>query len=380
MIGGEGVGSRGLTGHPAPAALAREGLLAARAQPVATFTAALVVAVVCVAVLLTTGRTAATENAVIASIDGVGTRLVVAADGSGKAQISARSVRAVESLGGVTWAFGLGAASEVRNTDLPTMQGVTQRDVVGTLPPELSLITGRLAAVDGEALVGTRAAAALRLADSVGSVGTEASRVGVVGTFDALGPLDTLDDSVLVRRTDTMAGPLRVLYVLVDDATHAEQTARAVAAALVAEKPADVVVETSAGVIALRDVVAGTLGSSSRQLMAGLLGASLLLVTVTMFGAVSGRKRDFGRRRALGATRSSLVVLVLVQSAVAAILGASVGALGGVALVHATAGAVPAWQFTAGVAALAVLVALVGSVPPALTAASRDPVRVLRVP
>lgn len=139
-------------------------------------------------------------------------------------------------------------------------------------------------------------------------------------------------------------------------------------------------VEASAGVLRLRDAVAGALGASSRQLMLGVLGGGLVLVSVTVLSAVQGRRRDLGRRRAVGASRSAIVVLVLLQTAVAGVMGALVGSVGGVAAVALAAGAAPPWSFSAGVAVATVLIGLVGAVPPALLAAYRDPVRILRVP
>ena len=52
-------------------------------------------------------------------------------------------------------------------------------------------------------------------------------------------------------------------------------------------------------------------------------------------------------------------------------------ALGGIAVVSRS-GAVPDWQFTIAIVALAILVSIVASIPPALYSAYRDPVLVLR--
>lgn len=111
-------------------------------------------------------------------------------------------------------------------------------------------------------------------------------------------------------------------------------------------------------------------------MMALVLGVGLVIVSVSTYGAVAGRRRDFGRRRALGASRSAIVVLVLVQTAVVACAGAALGV--GVGL-WAT-WSLPSATLVTGVALRAVLVALLGAVPPALIAALRDPVRILRVP
>ncbi|MEK8227221.1 FtsX-like permease family protein [Oerskovia sp. M15] len=93
-----------------------------------------------------------------------------------------------------------------------------------------------------------------------------------------------------------------------------------------------------------------------------------------------GQAPRLRRRRALGATRTAIVVLVLVQTGVAALAGVVLGVGGGLAAVHHLTGNLPDPTFTAGVATLAVLIALAGAVPPALAAAHRDPVRILHVP
>lgn len=368
-------------GRPRTGALLRDGLMSAVTQPVATVTAALVVAMVCLVVLLTTGRSAAAEQSVMASIDSIGTRLVTVTDSTGTAGIDASAVAQVADLSGVTWAFGLGPATDVRNEDLRTGGvGTPLRPLVGHLPDAVDVSAGRGLAAPHEALIGANTAANLHLGDTVGALTDGTSRVGVVGQLDASGPLAFLDDLVLYQPDDGADFPVRYIYVLVDDAAGAIRTADAITAILRADHPDQVDVATSGGIIQLQDVIKGTLGASARQLMAGVLGIGLVLVTVTMLGAVSGRRRDFGRRRALGASRSAIVVLVLVQSAVASIGGAIVGSGAGLLGVRLLTGTLPSASFTVGVAALAVLVALAGSVPPAVSASRRDPLRILRVP
>lgn len=111
-----------------------------------------------------------------------------------------------------------------------------------------------------------------------------------------------------------------------------------------------------------------------------VLGVGLVVVAVTLFGAVSQRRRDFGRRRALGASRSAVVALVLAQTFIAALLGGVVGLATGSFIVWRLVDALPSPSFTAGVLALSMLSALLAAVPPALIAARRDPVQILRVP
>jgi len=370
-------------GRPRAGALVRDGLATARAQPVATATAALVVAMVCLVVLLTTGRSAAAERDVVASFDSVGTRLVVVADAGGAAGIADSSVPQIAALSGVTWAFGLGNAQDTSDADVGTGAGdVPMRAFVGDLPAEVRIVAGRAPVRPGEVLVGVDAQRALHLADPVGALTVDggARRAGVVGAVAASGPLAFLDGLALRFPEADEHADVRYVYVLVDDASHAADVADAVRSILRADDPSAVEVQTSDGAIALRDVVAGRVGAAGRQTMAVVLGVGLVLVTVTMLGAVAGRRRDFGRRRALGASRSAVVVLVLVQSVCAAVVGALVGTAGGLMALTTTHSDLPGIRFVVGVAGLAVLVTLVGAVPPAVAAARRDPVRILRVP
>ncbi|WP_353708287.1 FtsX-like permease family protein [Cellulosimicrobium sp. ES-005] len=365
-------------GRPRPTALVRDGVRSALAQPVATLTTAVVVAVVCLVVLATTGQSAAGERAVMATIDSTGTRLVTAADAKGDAGVAADGVAALARIDGVTWAFGTGSATDVRNADATARDVVPLRALYGSLPADVGTVSGR-APAEGEAVVGVDAARALGLVDGVGVLTDGVRSWEVVGVVDAAGPLASLRETALVA-TDPAGHEVRYVYAMARDVATVPALARLLPDVLPARSPGGVVVEEPTGAIALRDVVAGQLGAASRRLMTTVLAVGLVIVCATVFGAVSARRRDFGRRRALGATRSAIVVLVLVQTAVAASLGVAFGAAAGAATVVVLAGELPSASFLVGVAVLALAVCVVGAVPPAVVAARRDPVRILRVP
>lgn len=369
-------------GGPRGTALLREAWVSAWARPVATGTTALVVAVVCLVTLATTGRTAATEHQVMSTIDSLGTRLITVVDTTGESGIDASAVDQLIRLEGVEWAFGLGPARDVVIPAIgtaPSGTAVAARPVVGGLPPDIALDVGRPPRA-GEAVIGARAAAALGLADTAGEVAIQGERVAVVGRFVADGAFDTLTDSVVTVPHAEQAPPLRYVYVRAADGYAVQSLARSIEALVPAANPATVEVQISDNALQLRSVLSGTLGASARQLMAIVLGTGLLLVAVTVTGAVAARRRDFGRQRALGATRSAIVALVLTQSGIAAGIGTLLGLAVGLPVTRVIAGALPSPAFTAGLATLAVLVGLLGAVVPAALAARRDPVRILRVP
>lgn len=389
-VQGPATGTDGPRGFPRPARLLADGVTGALAQPVSTATAAVVLAIVCFVILATTGQSAASEQRVISRIDGAGTRLIAVSDDGGRAGMQADGVAVVAGLSDVSWAFGLGAVTDVQNARLPTDErGIAARALYGEWPPELLPVQGRLPRAPGEALAGRDAVAALHLADGAGTVqarpafGTAAPGTPgtpVVGVFEASGPLGSLNNSVLIAAEPAPGDPLRYVYVMAEGVGAVEQLGEAITAALPAVQQAGMTVETPEGALALRSVIAGEIGAGSRQTMALVLAVGLAIVTVTMLGAVSAKRRDFGRRRALGATRSALVVLVLVQTAVAAVAGIALGVAAGLVMVDRVSGTLPSSAFVLGVVGLTGLVALIGAVPPALAAAYRDPLRILRVP
>lgn len=366
------------------AALLHEGVAVARSQPVASTVAALIVGAVCAVILATTGQAAATEARVLRSIDEVGIRTVVVRDPTGQARIDPGSVEAVGRLPGVEWAIGFGPVDDVRNAELGDAGNpVPSRTFFGSLPAPVDL-TEREYAPD-QAIAGPDALANLGTSQPALGVIGSSGEAAVVGGFDASAPLDFLDGNVLVAPDRSQPLPtglapvLDELYVQAEAVEDVEVLTRAIPAVL-RSQTTQYSVESPSELIRLRKVVESDLGASARQLMLGVLAAGLLLVALTLIGAVSQRRRDFGRRRALGASRSTVVALVLLQTSAAALVGVAAGGVAGLVLVNRLAGSLPSPGFTFGVVVLTLLTALLAAVPPAVLAAYRDPVRILRVP
>jgi putative ABC transport system permease protein len=371
-----------LPGRPRIAALVADGLTGAVARPLASSIVALVVFVLCVSVLATTGQAAVAERQVVGRIDGAGARLIAVVDDTGAAGIAAPGLGVVEAVDAVEWVLGLGPVTDVRNAWYPTDErAVASRPFYGALPGELRLIAGRAPEV-GEAVAGTDAAAALRLADGVGAVASADGEldVPVVGIVEGAGPLSRLDATVLVATRDDPGAVVRTVYVMARDVSDVLALGRDLPATLAAAEPAGLTVDTPDGAVELREVVSGDLGASARQTMLLVLGVGLVVVTLTTYGSTASRRAELGRRRALGATRSALVGVVVTQLAFAGVVGTALGVAAGLVVVRVLTGAVPPASFVAGVAGLAVLVTVVGGIGPAAAAARRDPLKVIRVP
>jgi len=377
--GGCSVGAE--RGVPLARELVRDVLASARAHLVTTLGLALVLATVCFAILVTTGQSAANEARVVADIDSAGTRLIAISDDGGASGILPTAPAAIAAISDVSWSIGLGASVDVQNPALPT-EHAGSRVVVGELPSDFALIQGRLPR-PGEAIAGSGAAVALRLGPGLGSIeesGGRSQPFGVVGVFTATGPLAHLNDVVLIAAEPGEPTALRYLYVMASDVSVVDRLESVLATSTPAATPSALIIEAPAGAIAVREVVAGRLGAASRQLMAVVMGVGAVITAATMLSATVARRRDLGRRRALGASRSALVATLLGEAGVGALLGIAVGTGAGIAALAVSTGSLPTWQFVTGVAGLVLLLTLAASAPIAIHAAHRDPLRILRVP
>jgi putative ABC transport system permease protein len=140
----------------------------------------------------------------------------------------------------------------------------------------------------------------------------------------------------------------------------------------------------------MSEIIAGQ--TASRSLTVKVLGAfatlAFLLAGIGIHGllsfAVSQRRQEIGVRIALGAQPSDIMRMVLGRSAILAILGISVGLVlsyaAGRAMESLLAGVKPAdpTTFLAAIC-LCLLMALVGSLAPALKAVRVDPISAIRI-
>lgn len=355
-----------------------EAIRAAISQPVASLITALIVASVCGVIVSTTGQTVAIERDVLSRIDDAGTRTIVVEDVDGQADLGDGVVDRINALPDVDWAIGLGIASDVRPKGLEGASAVPIRPLFGALPGSVKM--SRWNPVPRTALVGVDAIGLLGLETAAGPVelAGDGFEIGVVGWLDADPPLDFLNRSLVTvpREKDEV---IRIIG-LVSSAERVSEVRDAIESLLDPADPTSITIQTSDSLVQVRAAVQGELGTFGRNIVFGALTAGLVLTALNVLGATTARRRDFGRRRALGASRLDIAALVTTQTAATATMGAAVGAVVGTVIVESLIGSMPQADFTVAVAVLAVITSSFAALPPALIAAFRDPVRVLRVP
>ncbi len=358
--------------------LLRDAVRNARAHAATTIVLALIAAAMTAATLLTAGRAAAAEAQVMRNLDEAGPRLVTLTVADTSPGIATSVLDSMAGIRGVEWALGLGPARDIRSGATGARANVAARDLINPLPRLVTVELGRLPRV-GEAIIGTQTQRKLQLVEPSGAVLDEERARPVVGRFTSAGAIADLERLVLIR-PDEPADHATLVYLLATDAALVEGIVAQVRA-ISGVFPTDALqVETSPDLITLNQVLSGEVGALSRQLALGAVAAGVLLVALTMMLALNTRRRDFGRRRALGSTRSALIAATLIEASIPVVAGVTAGTLLGLAAVSWWMGSLPPPGFVAASALLTTLSGLVAAVPPAAFAAWQDPVRILRVP
>ncbi len=358
--------------------LFEEAVRTAVAQRVSSAMVAVLCAAICVVTLLTVGRTAAAEEAVLARLDTAGSRLLVVTDDWEVGLVTPAVVEVLAGLDTVERVVGVDSPFDVVNGVVGDGgERVPAWRVAGNIAQVATLVEGRWPQ-PGEALVSAQGQRQLGLAEPFGVVvGTDGVEYPVVGSFVARAPFETFDAGLVVAAPpDAVTRSVQVVVAGVEAARPTESLTLSV---LAPPNLGEVSVQSPTALADLQRAVGGDLGEYGRGILLLTLGGGAFLIAVVVLGEVLLRRRDLGRRRALGAPRWALVGLVVNRTTVAAVPGAVVGTVAGLVTVARSGDPVPL-DFTVAVAVLTVLVAAVASILPAVLAATRDPVSVLRTP
>jgi putative ABC transport system permease protein len=362
-------------------AVIREAIATAWAQPVASIVTIVMVAGMCATVLLTTGRTVGAEHAVLGSIDSAGTRsIIVRADPD--AGVTTSVLDRLSHVDGIEWAGAFGSAQDVRNSLVPDGTKVPMRyawstDFAALGVPQHSAVTDQTGYASDQALV------ALGMPDAVGGATSIAGEsIAVAGRVQTPDYLNFLEPLLLVPHEldPNDPQPVAIIVVIAARPDLVSPVSDTVLSVLAADDVTKVQLTTSEGLAELRALVEGQLGSFGRNLVVIIFALTAVLVAAILYGLVMLRRKDFGRRRALGASQSLIVALLLSQITALSIVGAVVGSVAASIALAAAGDPLPGIEFIVSVDLLAVAVGVVAALVPALAAARRDPLTELRVP
>ncbi|WP_372984957.1 ABC transporter permease [Microbacterium sp.] len=336
------------------------------------------VAGMCLSVLMTTGRTVGVEQAVLESIDDAGSRAIVVR-AQPLAGLTTDLLFRLSSVRGIEWAGAFSSAVDYSNAAITNGPVVPVRSVFS-----LRLRTIGLPEEIGHEPVAYASAEALELAQVEGTLAylraVDGTQIPVVDSFDVPEFLSLVQPAVLVPERPESGSPIGLLVVVVSDPTLIEPVTTIVKEMLGDVNPDQLTVETSAEFAKLRAVVRSELGWSGRSLVFLILGLTAFLVAAVQYGSVLMKRRDYGRRRALGASRRLVAALVMGQALLQSAVGAAVGCAVSFAVLHAIDDPQPPATFYAGVGILSVVTGVLAAIIPAAFASRRDPLKELRIP
>jgi putative ABC transport system permease protein len=361
-------------------AVAREAIASAVSQPVASVVTVLVVIGMVLTVMLTTGRTVGAEQRVLGSIDDAGTRAIQVRAETG-AGLTSDVLDRIATVEGIEWAAAFSSAVDATNAAVPDGARVPVRLAYGTH-------LGRLGIPDNSPLPGDLAYASpaaldhLGLPDIAGSVTTTTgTNFAVAGTIITPDFLASFEPVVLAPQPDATGDEtVNVLLVIAERPDLVTPISNAVFSVLAVDDPTKISVQTSESLAQLRAIVQSQLGAFSRGLVLVTLAVTGLLVAVILYALVMMRRKDFGRRRALGATRGLIVGLLMTQTVLLTVLGVALGLAAAAIALAVTGDPLPGPAFMAALAVLTIITAAVAALLPAVVASRREPIRELRVP
>lgn len=350
-----------------------EAIKAAASSPVSTILVTVVAAVICLASLVTVGRNAAQDSAIQEALSGPEGRLITVSASGERNEIDREEIESIASLNYVDRIVATGSVVDTTNSVLGATIPVPAFTFSASESDLGQLVAGRWPR-DGEAIIGVTANESLRMVDGVGALQTRLGKeFPVVGIFSAEVPFERLNSSALIA---SEAGSVYSLYVTSTSAETSAAVSEAINEMLVSERGRTI--STTTGLAEVRSAMeARSLASDyGRSTLLLILAAGAAFIIAVVFSDVLSKRRDIGRRRALGCSKAGLVYLVVARTGVGVLVGVILGTVAGYILA-ARESPVPI-DFTIGLGVLTIVVALLASTIPATIAANRDPVSVLR--
>lgn len=354
-------------------AVAGESIRVAMATRIVSLLVVIVALLIPGTALGATGLNIEGQMAILRRVDEVGARTITVLSTGEQPSIPASSVERVGRLSGVGWAVGLGPVFDARSRG-PGGQPTPVRAYRAVGAP---VVFGTNQGPPAGAYVSAASASRLGMKGAYGIL--DPGRIPVAGWFVADEPLESLEAFVLVP-TDDDRLRLERIVIAVDDVAWVDLLVERLPAVLGAEAAQTALVQRSPALLEARAAVREEVNRRDRQLMLAILTVGIALAAVVVSSGTIGARRDFGRRRALGATRPQLTVLVILATLWPALAGAAIGTIIGWLYLASRLGHAPDWRYPVAVGLLTVIVIVTASAVPAAAAATRDPLQVLRIP
>ncbi len=339
----------------------------------------IVISAVCAGILiLGVGAASTTEQRVRGTLEAPSQRIAIVTDPGQDIGINPTAADLIANTTGFDWVIVVG---ELLDTSVPAQPDnpIPTRPYTGQLPAPINLLSGRLPQ-PGEAVVPESLASASGIDGPWGQLDLgPALSAPIVGIVHDAPDTPIIGSVALVAAKPEDLDPSRIL-AQVSSSAELPNSIPLLRSAANADRADDLEVATTDADTRIRLDLASELADNRRRIGRATLGIAALLSFVTAVVLVSAHQRRFGLQRALGASRPAIVGSITAFAVTSSAIGAGIGA----AASRIAAGlsdldpAEP--RFTAASITAVGIAATIGAVPPAIVAAFKDPVSVLRSP
>lgn len=345
------------------------------AAKVASAMVAFLCVAMCVISITTVGRTVFAEAQLEQRMEDAGSR-VVTVNSTKPGVVRAGMLETMDSLTQVTQAVGrvktidAVSASAKGGASVPTLFLVATPDAV------INLVSGRLP-LEGEAVVTAEAMDTLGMDSAVGALmDRDGLTYSVVGQYTPKEPFDEHNQAIIFGEFSHNLS-LQSMTVVGASSQAMPAIEKQFIQVVSPLDGSDITVDSAVSMAQLQEVLRSDFGDYSRSLLLLILIGGGLLMGVVVLADTLMHRKDFGRRRALGVTRSELTLLVTLRTLFAASIGVVVGVIAAFVVNSQTGISLP-FNFVSAISLLVLLCCMAFSSVPALFAAYRDPVSVLR--
>lgn len=352
-----------------------EALRSTYRRPMSTFAVALMLIVMTCLSVYTLGRAESARDDIQDRLENAGSRRIQFVDRQGVGLLTPAAFNLIQSLSAVDRVLGLSLPIDVRNGEVGLgAEPVPLWLLRGDWQDAVILESGRFPR-PGEIIVGEDVLPRLGLTHGSGFVTGGGSDWSVVGTFRGAAPYFEFDNGALGMACTSCNSAS--FDVLVDDAGLVADVTSTVLRMVDPSGGKGTGVSSSATLAMAQVEVGEQLVAHNRRLATALTFGGAVLISVLCTLDALLQRLDIGRRRALGASRFDVGIIVLLRFAFSGLIGGLVAVLlclTGVVLgiIDSSAG------YILSAAAFNVVIVMLACVIPAVAASYQDPVRVLR--
>lgn len=334
-------------------------------------------AAICVLGVLTAGQTAVAQANLQTTLNAAGSKMLEIRSKVGPGLFPDAVIEVSAGLSAVDTAVGLAMAVDAYSGRRGDGATVPLWVVHGQLPRLCNLTAGRWPG-QGEAVVSAAVLGILGLDAAVGYLSVGSEEYPVVGAFATQDPFGQFSTGALVAASPTTPEASRMVVTAMDASQSAwveSQILRIVAA----PNRDQIQVVSPVSMAELQASINSGFTAYANQVFALILGLGVGVIAVVTLVDVLLLRSDLGRRRALGATRTTIAALVVLRTAIPTLIGAVLG-IGAGLIIGRGRDIWPGAEFTLALGTVCLLAALVASALPAFIAVTQDPVKALRTP